>query len=406
MDLIESVKQIFRGSKKQRQDSVFDQYSRVIMVQVCMVSAVAMGMSWFSDKLNCIVPDTHSLSPGFVAEACWINGFYVFREIQNIPNELGYYGIPNDVKENGIYLASGKQCAVMDTDADCKPMEKTFFLQFQWYTFFMAALAIFYYAPYICYKLANHDIISLQKAAMNKDDEGITRYFFDHKMNTPRNMNVRVLVNVLVRVMYVVAYGISFFLINKSLYGNFTSYGKRWIDWTMLTNEDMYDYMTDRTVTKPGEVMLPSFGLCEVREGGMDQRHSIANKHVFVCEYSPHILYHYVLILVFFLMAIGIGMSLLGLIMLVLRYWKSVKVISGKVGIKKRLTLREYEYLDMLDQYFPVLRQRIIQRLAHPEPEVSRNLQPEAADQPDTPLSEDLRWRQNAQAQPQRKQDV
>lgn len=419
MDLIEQVKAIFRGSKKQRQDSFFDQFSRKIMVQVMTISAVACGMSWFSDKLNCIVPDHHSLSPNFVAEACWINGFYLFREIQSIPNELGYYGIPDDVKDNGMYK-DGRNCEVKDTDPDCKEMERTFFVQFQWFPFFMASLAILYYAPYICYKLANHDLISLQKAALNKDDEGITRYFFDHKMNTPRHMMMRTLTNIFVRIFYIIAYIASFFLIDKALYGHFQSYGKRWISWISLTNEQMYDYTANRDLTKPGEIMLPTFGICEVSEGGMDERHRIANKHTFVCEYSPHILYHYVLILVFFLICIGLGISILGLVQLLVNYYRSVKRISAKLGKMKKFTVRECEYLEILDKFFPALRQRVLQRLAHQEsePEEKRQMPPGqqqpsqqmAPGMPGMTAEQELRWRANAMQQAmmqqQKAQDV
>jgi len=409
MDLIEQVKAIFRGSKKQRQDSFCDQFSRKIMVQVMTISAVACGMSWFSDKLNCIVPDHHSLSPNFVAEACWINGFYLFREIKNIPNELGYYGIPDEVNHNGMDK-DGKQCEVGPNHPDCKEMERTFFVQFQWFPFFMASLAIFYYAPYICYKLANHDLISLQKAALNKDDEGITRYFFDHKMNNPRHMLMRTLTNIFVRIFYIIAYIASFFLIDKALYGYFQSYGKRWISWIGLTNEQMYDYTANRDLTKPGEVMLPTFGLCEVREGGLDERHQIANKHTFICEYSPHILYHYVLILVFFLICIGLGISTFGLVQLCVNYYRNVKRISAKIGKSRKFTLREYEYLEILDRFFPALRQRVLQRLAHAdEPQEKREIPqgvPQGGQQQQmapgmagmTPEQE-LRWRANAMQQ-------
>ena len=56
------------------------------MVKLLLVASLITGISWYKDKINCIVPGSHGISGGFVSSACWIQGVYVFKELQgNLP---------------------------------------------------------------------------------------------------------------------------------------------------------------------------------------------------------------------------------------------------------------------------------------------------------------------------------
>ena len=70
-----------------------------------------------------------------------------------------------------------------------------------------------------------------------------------------------------------------------------------------------------RLSPKPGNVLLPTFALCDVNEISQDVRMVYFNQHRFVCELSQHVLYHYVFIITWFCMIFGIILSLVGLLM-------------------------------------------------------------------------------------------
>ena len=38
----------------------------------------------------------------FVHSACWIRGFYIYKEVENKTDECSYFGIPRDVQIDGI----------------------------------------------------------------------------------------------------------------------------------------------------------------------------------------------------------------------------------------------------------------------------------------------------------------
>ena len=69
----------------------------------------------------------------FVSNACWIQGLYVYKELQTRVDKTAYFGIPKDVENNGM-LPSGSLCTTQkrfdrEPDPECKSMEKTYFQQ-------------------------------------------------------------------------------------------------------------------------------------------------------------------------------------------------------------------------------------------------------------------------------------
>ena len=64
----------------------------------------------------------------------------------------------------------------------CKPMTRKYFLQYQWMPFYVAALSILYYLPYIAYMLCNSDIISL-KGTLKSGDK-VTRVYLQRRLAT------------------------------------------------------------------------------------------------------------------------------------------------------------------------------------------------------------------------------
>ena len=69
----------------------------------------------------------------FTASACWIQGIYVYKELKSRVDEVAYYGIPKQIQLDGM-MPDGDLCPTTkqferEPDPDCRPMQKTFYLQ-------------------------------------------------------------------------------------------------------------------------------------------------------------------------------------------------------------------------------------------------------------------------------------
>ena len=93
-----------------------------------------------------------------------------------------------------------------------------------------------------------------------------------------------------------------------------------WISWSRLSNEIAYDYTRSRHLIKPGEKLFPTFGICDVLNIGKDVKNELLNKHRFVCEITPNVLYQYVFIVLWVLFVVSIVVSSTGLIMQIADY--------------------------------------------------------------------------------------
>ena len=355
---------------KPRNDTYTDQYNRIFMVKILLVTCVIMGISWFNDSVKCLVPGVNAVDGGFVSQACWIQGVYVYKELMYRSSEVGYFGIPKDMDNDGM-LASGELCSTTPkfgvVNEKCKPMQKTFFLQYQWMPFLIAALSILYYLPYIGFRSANSDLISLKNTIKGgtANAEKIAKNFFDRHSNPSRNMTLRVVFNILIKVLYIVANLVAFLGLDNLLNGEFVSYGSKWVSWAKLDNAVAYDYMGKYDQPKPGNVLLPPFGYCEMYESSKDIKHSTANKHKLICELSQNILYQYSLVIVWFAIVFGIVISVIGLILLLVSYAVNMFGAKDNYGGKKirSLTLREREYLEFIQKKNPILYREVLECL-------------------------------------------
>ena len=57
-------KDIFKRKIKPKHDSLTDQYHRIFMVKLLLISSLVMGISWFKDSVNCLVPSMDILYRG------------------------------------------------------------------------------------------------------------------------------------------------------------------------------------------------------------------------------------------------------------------------------------------------------------------------------------------------------
>ena len=165
MAIAGEVKNVLSLKLKSRPDSHSDQFSRIFLVKLMMVGSLVIGLNWYNDKVLCIVPKSLGLDDKYVSAACWINGLYVYDEIRNQTDDAAYFGLPREIDKDGR-LDSGVLCSVYDNShlptPGCKPLTKKFFLHYQYLVFYVASLAIWYYSPYILFKIVNSDMLSLK----------------------------------------------------------------------------------------------------------------------------------------------------------------------------------------------------------------------------------------------------
>ena len=54
--IAQHLKGVFSISLKKRHDNITDQYHRIFMVKFLLGRAVVLGVPWYSDNLNCVLP--------------------------------------------------------------------------------------------------------------------------------------------------------------------------------------------------------------------------------------------------------------------------------------------------------------------------------------------------------------
>ena len=351
MAVIDDIKKTLSVKFKTRHDTFTDQFTRIFMVKLMMVGSLLIGLNWFNDSIACIVPKSLDLDQKYVSAACWINGFYVYEEVRNRTDDVAYFGLPRNIQHDGR-MENGELCStsnvVNQKMKGCTPMHRTFFLQYQYLVFVVASLAMLYYSPYILFKVTSTDLISLKTVVKKGEADSIVDNYFDYKINSRRKMRLRTVMTIVVKVLYILANVTAFLLINNIVNGRFINYGIQWVKWAKYDNELAYNYVGVRESPKPGNALLPSFGYCEVHEASQDIKHVITNKHKFVCEISQHILYQYVLIVLWFAMLFGISVSTIGLLIHVLDLLWTVLCFctsNDSMRVYDHLTLRECEYL-------------------------------------------------------------
>lgn len=351
-----NIKKMLTIKLKPRQDTYTDQFSRILMVKVLMVTATVTGISWLKDKVTCIVPKNHDTTKDFVSKACWINGLYVYRDLPASASSF-YYGIPSDITKDGINTYGGT-CSTRGVshspNEHCVELEKSFFVQYQWFPMGVVFLTALYYMPYLFFKFVNKDIENLKAAIKGKkvDDikyEDLISKFFKNK-GTNRAL-WRILCNILVKILYIVANVTGLIVIDSALNGMFLHYGMKWMKWMSLEHENMYDY-TDQQNQKAGNTLLPSFALCQVRSEAQDIKTQYSNVHTYICEMSQFVLYQYILIVLWFMAVLGIVISVLGLIKHLIKIiWNDcVPIFEGPEisNLYLKLSVRERELMDYI----------------------------------------------------------
>ena len=365
-----NLKDIISIKIKARDDPYTDQWNRIFMSKIFLITSLIIGIDYFHDDVSCIMPNA-DIDADFVRSSCWITGFYIYPDLKLNWEDVGYHGIPRDLSLDGTdsdrelcstYNKNGKRIK------SCKPLRKLFYLQYQWYPFFVATIGLSFYLPYLVFRMVNVDIIGLKKNLDQEkpDIEPIIKTYFNYGVNPKTSMCIRTVANIVVKLMYIAVTIVSFYLFDISLNGKFLNYGFNWVKWTKLNNTMAFDIHI-RGFPKPGNELLPPIGICEVHESSRDLRNTVTNRHIFICEISPNILYQYCLILLWFLLVITLFISTLGFIMEVAAHCTTILCLfwRGKDSMKiyRTLTFRECEYLEFVKKKNKDLYSELLHRL-------------------------------------------
>ena len=136
----------------------------------------------------------------------------------------------------------------------------------------------------------------------------------------------------------------------------YLNYGVQWLRWSRLNNTFAFDYSGWREYPKPGNFLLPSMGFCDLDEGSLDKRTTLFNQYRIVCEISTHILYQYVLVVLWFLFIASISISTLGFLLSVV---SNISLALHCVILRRKekfplyracehMTVREIEYMTFI----------------------------------------------------------
>ena len=81
--------------------------------------------------LNSFKDDNDGRVHSFISPTCWIQGLYIYRELQKRFDVVAYYGVPKDLSQDGFIQE--KLCRTENNqnikNLWCKPMERTYYLQ-------------------------------------------------------------------------------------------------------------------------------------------------------------------------------------------------------------------------------------------------------------------------------------
>ena len=279
MVVLRSLKDILSIKIKPRHDSPSDQFSRLLMTRLLLVSAFIMGYEYFSDRISCMKPHTSVIPDKYIHSACWISGFFVYKEIVEFDRkgDTIYYGIPNKFDRDGHFVpywqntymiqrggSDGKLCSSKEAEKnaeenigyECQPLTRDYYFHYQWMPFYMGILAVFYYLPYIGYRLVNVDLISLKGVlgSVTVDADHIVRNYFNYKINSIGKLRVRVMLNILVKLSYVAVNLFAFFFTDYLLNGRYANYGFEYLDWARSnTDAKPHEIRRFRRKEKPGK---------------------------------------------------------------------------------------------------------------------------------------------------------
>ena len=54
--------------------------------------------------------ESHTIDGGFVSQACWIQGVYVYEELRHMYKKIAYFGMPKNMDNEGMVEGTQDVC--------------------------------------------------------------------------------------------------------------------------------------------------------------------------------------------------------------------------------------------------------------------------------------------------------
>ena len=105
--LAESISTIVAVKIKERHDSFTDQYNRLFMVKMCVLSSALIGFNYFHDSVSCIIANNYGLGKSFVGSACWIQGSSLHKK-WSFPLRISSINVTKSAGGNPEEILNGK----------------------------------------------------------------------------------------------------------------------------------------------------------------------------------------------------------------------------------------------------------------------------------------------------------
>lgn len=366
---------------KDRIDSADEQFSRIFLVKVLMVSSLVLCLQYYCNKVYCTSPAQRNFDLEFVHTACWINGVYVYNELGSRLNDTNYYGMPRDVEIDGV-KEDGQLCRRLNKtnqlyDKACQPFKRTYYFHYQYFPFYIGSLALICYMPHLFTRIFNDDIVQLRESMKQNNNvtaECIVDNYFDYNSNGGiKLLHLKEVGTVMIKCLYFIVNGLTFLLTDYILYKKYLSYGYDWIMWHKKNLSTRFSNRYDSFRRAPGNSLLPLMGFCDVEEGKQDQIKTLINTHKVTCEISSHHYYQYILLLLWFVFVTGLIISLASLLLcitsmlttLFCHIFQTVEKKDKFSAICRDLTMREVKYIKIIRRLNNTLFEQVVQLIEH-----------------------------------------
>ena len=123
--------------------------------------------------------------------------------------------------------------------------------------FYVCAMALMYYVPYLFFNAVNRDIFTLKKDLKKEDvtaEQIIRGYFTEHcKYRKKGRYTVRQTLNIAIKLFYLGVNAVALIGTDVLLKKKFLAYGIQWIKWSKNPNTLRFDYKGLRDFPKPGK---------------------------------------------------------------------------------------------------------------------------------------------------------
>lgn len=352
MSAIGNIKDFITIKTKSRADNPLDQYHRMIKPRIYMViSLVFLGL-WLTDKINCSNEEKYNAPGSYTSGTCVTRGFYIYQEmLDKFRYHSGFYGIPDDLTYDGVSI-NGELCSMKkkynDPKSMCKPMKKIYFRYHIFLPWFIMCLAPISFLPYILYKFVAKELVSLRREIKCEDEKAVKgkpvranftetlyeEYFITEKDNKRDLLLIAGMFTV--KIAYILCDLTEFIILHYTFDKKFIPYGHKWVQWTRLPHDKAYD-LTYEHMLIPGEELIPSHGLCEFPQISRGGIHSMSDEYnKLACELSPHVVYQYGMLIIWFSIIIGICIGVIDVVLYVVHI---ASIARKKKGGSRKFSL-------------------------------------------------------------------